>query len=43
MCKAKSCKNWKLCGVKRACMDFCCGDYIKNPDYKPKIKKEKTK
>ena len=43
MCKAKSCKYWKSCLVKRALMDFRCLDYVKNPNYKPKNKKEVSK
>jgi hypothetical protein len=39
MCKAKSCKYYKTCIVKRECTDFCCGDYVKGQD--KKVKKEK--
>ena len=39
MCKAKSCKYWKKCLVKRECMDFCCSDYVKDENKTQKSKK----
>lgn len=41
MCKAKSCTYWKSCLVKRECMDFCYGDYMKAPDKAQKSIKTK--
>lgn len=35
MCKAKNCKYWKTCAVRRECTDFSCADY------KPKAKDKK--
>lgn len=37
MCKAKSCKYWKKCLVRKECMDSRCADYEKAPE-KPKNK-----
>lgn len=35
MCKAKSCKYWKDCLVRRECTDSHCADYEKRQE-KPK-------
>lgn len=44
MCKAKSCKYYKQCLCKRDLVgDSRCGDYEKNPNYKPKEVKNNGK
>lgn len=44
MCKAKSCKYWKQCLVKRELVgDTRCGDFERNSNYKPKeVKKDEN-
>lgn len=40
MCKAKSCKYWKTCLVKRDCQDHSCNDY--RPDMKKLMDAKKS-
>ena len=35
MCKAKSCRYWSKCVVKRDCCDDRCNDYERSYDYTP--------
>lgn len=42
-CKAKSCIHWKKCWAKSECGDDRCWDYKKDPQWKPKPKKQEAK